>query len=55
MDNIEGVPPTSGAHLRSHGPIPNYVRVLLIPPTAPQVPQDNVINVEFHQSIHVIS
>lgn len=51
-DNAKGVPPMSRVHLRSHRPIPDCDEV---PPTAPQVPQGNVMNIKFYQSIHIIA
>lgn len=40
---------------QSHGPIPHGAGVSLILASSSQVPQGNVINAEFHQSVHVIA
>ena len=53
--NAKGVPSMFRVYLRSHGPIPDCIGVSPIPPTAPQVPQGIITNVEFCQCMHDIA
>ena len=56
MDNADGTHSNYGVQTLSRGPVPDFpLGVPLVTFSPSQTPQANVINAEFHQSIHMLA
>jgi len=52
-DDIDGRCSTHGIHTQSRGLVLDFFRVPPVPSSPLQVPQEDIRNIEFCQSIHV--